>query len=219
MASCIESPIKIFVYGDSHTSSNHFFPVVFREKVSQSSKLRVNFDIDNVKIFTLPGKSINDQRFLEQLNSNLEACKTRSVHVFAVGGNSIRDNLNQSKEQVIETMRCQFLPLIRRIENNLQAQLVICSLIPSPPHEPRCIEYFELANRMLKHLGNEGLRIHYLDFWLTKKNSPGASRVELFAERGRAKDVHLARPGVEHVCSRIVICLEHLNLKLFNKTQ
>lgn len=214
---------KLFFYGDSHFAAHHFFPAVIRDKVSQSSICKRKFDIGELSIFSLPGKSIDHPGFFERLNTNLSAHQDRSVHILAVGGNSIRDNLRrkQSKEQIVENLRSQFMPLVRRILEQPQAILVVCSLIPSPPHEnlvPSCIEVFDLADQMLKQLANEGTRIRYLDLRVTLPSRPGAARVELFADRGRAKDVHLNRIGAEFVCSRIVSCLEHLNFNYFGCT-
>lgn len=209
---------KLFFYGDSHFAPHHHFPAMIKDKVSLSSIIRRKFDIGDVNIFALPGKSIDDRRFLERLNTNLGGHEGRSVHILAVGGNSIRDNLRlgESKEIIVERLQSQFMPLIRRILEQPQALLVVCSLIPSPPHEPECIEVFDLADRMLRRLASEGTRIQFLDLKVTSATKPGASRVELFADRGRRKDVHLNKEGVEHVCSRIVSCLDHLNFNYFS---
>lgn len=219
MAANLNTKIKIYFYGDSHLAAHHNFPAVLDDKVSHSSIINSKFDVPSIKIFSLPGKSIDDPRFYDRLCSNLVDQESRSIHFFAVGGNSVRDGLkpakNQSCLEIVSDLERHFLKLISVIKEHPQAILVLCSLIPSPPHEPRCVETFARSDQMLQQLANAGSRIRFLDLAVCQRRQPGAAKLEFFANKGRKKDLHLCQAGTEQVVQRMVSCLEHLNSNYF----
>ena len=200
-------PIKNCLFASSHGCDHHHFPEHFDSLMSGNPRF------STPEYLAIGGQKI-DNHFVENIKTYLaENDGKRNLVILMIGGNNIR------RKGSGDTILPYFEDIVKQVAATERAHLIICGLVPSPPHEEtfNTKDRFSEADHLLSDLAEQN-KAKCTFFPTAKYFCQEGKSVRRYYEK-EGEDVHLNSDGAKYFAQHLFDMVRNLPKEKFNFSQ